>query len=177
MRQPARTSLPNSPPSDHAAPDVLGEHGGVVFQRERLAPILRELLPLIDIDYQENGIADDRIPFKLNLEKYLDYDLLGILQIVTAREAGALVGYMMVFQHPHIDHDGCGWAIINWYWIYPEYRGEGVGRALAEVTIGFLRTAGVRVVEASEKIAHKHGLFERLGFAPTDTIFRKVLED
>lgn len=136
---------------------------------------MRELLPLLKADHAENGVRD--VPLDINVAKYLDYDLLGVLQIITARDDGILVGYVMAFVHPHIDHGPLGWAIISWYWIYPEYRKQGVGGFLFECMLKFLREAKVRVVEASEKIAHKHGLFERLGFKPTDTIYRKVMKD
>jgi hypothetical protein len=40
-----------------------------------------------------------------------------------------------------------------------------------------LRASQVTVIEASEKVAHKHGLFERRGYVDTDVIKRKILED
>ena len=163
-------------PSAPAPPDILGEHDGVVFQRERLGPILREILPLLHKDWQENGIDRERVPLQIDTEKYLDYDLIGILQIVTARDRGALIGYMWAFVHPHIDHRTLGWAILSWYWLYPAYRGGGVGNAMLQAMEDFLRSAKVSVIEASEKIAARHGLFERRGYAPTDKIYRKLLE-
>ena|SRR5882724_1826181 len=167
----------NSPPSDPVAPDILGQHGGVTFQRERLAPIVRELMPLLQADWEENGVDRAKVPLNFDYNRYLDYDLTAILQIVTARDEGVLVGYVMAFVHPHIDHAGMGWAILTWYWLFPEYRHGGIGRGMLEGMLGFLREARVSVVEASEKVAAKHGLFERLGFSPVDTIYRKLLED
>ena len=126
-------------------------------------------------DWVENGIDRDDAPLNIDVARYLDYDLVGILQIVTARDRGALVGYVMAFVHPHIDHAGMGWAILSWYWLYPEYRGGGIGNTMLEAMEDFLRSAEVCVVEASEKITARHGLFERRGYAPTDTIYRKKL--
>ena len=178
--KPREARRPRSPPpSAPAAPDApLGEHDGVTFRRERLAPILREILPMLRKDWEENGIDRDRVPFALDLDRYLQYDLVAILQIVTARTAaGAMVGYTFALVHPHIDHSGMGWALLTWYWLYPEYRGGGVGSAMIEAMETFLRSAGVRVVEATEKVSAKHGLFERRGYLPTDTVWRKLLED
>lgn len=149
----------------------------MVFRRERLAPILREIMPLLEKDWVENGVDHDRLPLKFNYQQYLDYDLLGVLHIVTAREDGLLVGYVFAFVHPHIDHADTGWAIITWYWLFPEYRHSGIGQAMVEAMLGFLREARVSVVEASEKVARSHGLFTRLGFKATDVIHRKLLED
>lgn len=169
--------LPPNPPSDPGRPDVLGAHGSVTFQRERLGPILREILPLLRKDWEENGIDHDSVPFRLDLDRYLNYDLVGILQIVTARDEGALIGYVFALVHPHIDHAGMGWAMLTWYWLYPAYRGEGVGDALLDAVEVFLRIAKVSVVEATEKLSRPHGLFQRRGYHATDLVYRKHLGD
>lgn len=176
MRQPARTPPPLNLPSGRGSPEVLNEFDAIVFKRERLAPILRELLPLIERDWRENGVNQDRVPLKLNIDQYLDYDLLGILQVITARDDGLLVGFMFAFVHPHIMHSETGWALINLYWLYPEYRGQGIGTAMLLALEKFLIDAKITVVEASEKLGHAHGLFQRNGYKPTDTVLRKILE-
>jgi GNAT superfamily N-acetyltransferase len=165
---------PPSQPSAPAAPDILGAIDGVTFQRERLAPILREILPLIRKDWEENGIDHKAVPLAIDYDRYLQYDLVGILQIVTARSNGALVGYIFAYVNPHIDHVGLGWAHLTWYWLYPEYRGGGIGHAMVEAMLSFLKRGGVQVVEGSEKVGARHGLFEKLGFTPVDTVYRKL---
>jgi GNAT superfamily N-acetyltransferase len=168
---------PRKPPSVREPPDILGEHDGVTFQRERLAPILRQVLPLLRRDWEENGADREKVPFALNLDQYLNYDLLGILQIVTARDAGALVGYIFAYVHPHIDHSGMGWAMLTWYWLYPEYRGGGIGDAMLQSMEKFLRAARVSVVEATRKLDAQHKMFERNGYRDIDIVSRKLLED
>ncbi|MDE2471866.1 MAG: GNAT family N-acetyltransferase [Bradyrhizobium sp.] len=167
--------LPQSPPSGPVPPDTLGEHDGVTFQRERLAPILREILPLIRKDWEENGIGREAVPLVLDYDRYLNYDLAGILQLVTARSHGALVGYIMGYVHTHIDHADIPWTHLTWYWLYPEYRGNGVGHAMLKAMETFLRASGIKVVEASEKITSRHGMFERNGYINTDIVKRKIL--
>jgi GNAT superfamily N-acetyltransferase len=165
------------PPSAPAPPDILGEHDGVTFQRERLAPNLRQLLPLLRKDWEENGIDRDKVPFALDLDRYLGYDLMGTLQIVTARDRGTLVGYIFAYVHTHIDHSGLGWAMLTWYWLYPEYRGGGIGDAMLQAMEKFLRAARVSVVEATRKIGAGHSMFERNGYRDVDIVSRKLLED
>ena len=168
---------PRKPPSAPVQPELLGEHDGVTFQRERLGPILRQVLPLLRRDWEENGVDRDRVPFSLNLDQYLSYDLLGILQIVTARDQGALVGYIFAYVHPHIDHSNMGWAMLTWYWLYPEYRGGGIGDAMLQSMEKFLRAARVSVVEATRKLDAQHRMFERNGYRDIDIVSRKLLED
>lgn len=175
MTQPARKPPRLSPPSAPVPPDVLGEHDGVIFRRERLAPVLRELAPLVEADWREAGVDHDAVPLDLNWPQYLDYDLVGILQLVTARDDGVLVGYVFNFIHPHIMHSKTGWCIVDLYWLYPEYRGRGIGGAMMAAVLKFLGEAGVKVVQGSEKVAHPNGMFERLGFVKTDSVFRKLL--
>lgn len=177
MTRPARSQRQPSPPLDPAAPDALGEHAGVAFQRERLKGLIFEIGPLIERDWRENGVDHERVPLKLNWREYLGYDLLGILQIVTARDDGVLVGFVFNFLHPHIMHANTRWAIIDLYWLYPEYRGQGIGRAMMEANLRFLKSAKTTVVQGSSKVEHEHGLWTRLGFKPTDTAYRLLLED
>lgn len=171
-RKPPLTPLPSAV----AAPDALGEFDGVTFQTERLPQILRELIPLIEADWRENGIDHDAVPLKIDWDKYLQLDLVGILQIVTARDDGLLVGYVLGFTNPHVSHTTTNWCILDWYWLYPSYRGAGIGRALMEATLKLMQALGVKVVQGSEKADKKHGLFEKLGFKATDIAYRKILE-
>ena len=169
--------LPPTPARSAAAsPEELGSHAGVSFLRERLAPCLRELLPLIEKDWRECGSDHERIPLDIDLDRYLDYDLVGILQLVTARDAGLLVGYVLNFIHPHMMHRSSRWCMIDLYWLYPEYRGQGVGRALFEANEMFLRASGVKVIQASERVALRHALFQRCGFKEEGVVWRKILE-
>jgi GNAT superfamily N-acetyltransferase len=138
--------------------------------------VLREILPLLRKDWEENGIDHKAVPLVLDYDRYLNYDLVGILRLVTARTAaGAMVGYLMAYVHTHIDHAETPWAQLTWYWLYPEYRGGGVGQAMVEAMERFLRDGGVKVVEGSEKVGAPHGLFGKMGFVPVDTIHRKLL--
>lgn len=142
-----------------------------------MAPILREILPLIRQDWLENGIDHDKVPLEPDLKRYLDLDLVGILQIVTARDDDLLVGYVFAYVHPHIDHCRIGWAMLTWYWLFPEYRRQGIGDAMINTMEQFLRAADVRVVEVSKKLHTTHKLFDRRGYRDVDVVKRKLLED
>lgn len=175
MRRHGRKLPPTKRRSDPGKPEKLGEHDGVVFTRERLAPILRELVPLLKQDWVENGIDHERVPLDHNFNLYLDYDLMNVLWVVTARDEGIIVGFVFALVNPHIDHKTVGWAIITWYWLHVEYRRQGIGRALMKAMVELLRRGRVSVIEASEKVDRAHGTFEKLGFKRTDVVHRLIL--
>lgn len=175
MKQPG--PAPRQPPklSAPAAPDRLGGFDDVLFTREKLAPCLRELAPLIEADWREAGSNHNKIPLDINWQRYLDYDLVGILHLVTARDDKILIGYIFNFVSDHILHAATKWCMIDLYWLYPQYRGQGVGRAMLEANEKLLRGLGVQMIQASERTAVRHGLFARSGYSEAGTVWRKLL--
>lgn len=65
-----------------------------------------------------------------------------------------------------IDADACE---MKRMFVYPEYHGRGVGRALGEAVIDAARTAGYRVMRLDTSIrqAEAQALYRRLGFQNT----------
>ncbi len=65
-----------------------------------------------------------------------------------------------------IDAEACE---MKRMFVYPEYHGCGVGRALGEAVIGVARTAGYRVMRLDTSIrqAEAQALYRRLGFQST----------
>jgi GNAT superfamily N-acetyltransferase len=140
---------------------------------EKLAGCIRELLPLIRADWEENGVDLERCPLNLAYDRYLDLDLHGTLLVVTARDEGVIAGFMFCLVNEHIDHIGYLWGLITWYYVHHAYRKQGVGRQMLTFLEGFLKEHKVRVLEASEKVHKRHGLFK--GYRETDVVVRKVL--
>jgi len=140
---------------------------------EKLAGCIRELLPLIRADWEENGIDLERCPLDLAYDRYLELDLRGTLLVVTARDEGVIAGFMFCLVNEHIDHVGYLWGLITWYYVHPAYRRQGVGAKMLTFLEDFLKENKVRVLEASKKVHKRHGLFK--GYRETDVVVRKVL--
>lgn len=162
-REAASPPTVDRPPAP-AAPDI---------KLEKLADTIRELLPLIRADWQENGVDHERLPLDLSYDRYLDSDLRGTLLVVTAREEGLIAGFIFCFVNEHIDHVGYLWGLITWYYVHPAYRKRGVGRSMLNFLEAFLKEHDVKVIEASEKITKRHGLFK--DYKDTDVVRRKLL--
>ena len=139
---------------------------------EKLADTIRELLPLMRADWEENGV-DRELGFSPDFDRYLSLDLRGFLTVCTARDEGLLVGFIFCTVNEHIDHTGFLWALITWYYVHPAYRRQGVGRRILDFLEAFLKDNGVKVIEASEKVAKRHDLFK--DYKETDVVSRKLL--
>ena len=123
-------------------------------------------------DWEENGV-DHGLGFTPDFERYLSLDFHGFLRVLCARDQGVIVGFIFCTVNEHIDHTGFLWALITWYYVHPAYRRQGVGRKMLDFLEARLKEGGVKVIEASEKIAKRHGLFK--GYKETDVVRRKLL--
>lgn len=173
MNRPARELHPLPKLSAPAKPE------GFTFQWERLPAIAKELPPLFIEHWREIALNQDKIPLDPDWQRYFDYDLIGVLQVLTVRFGGVLVGYLFVFVHPHLHYASTLWAQTDLFWIKPAYRGRGVG--LFTRMEKRLRELGVKVVHVNIKLHFEKNrgtlgkLFERLGYKACDMIYMKVL--
>ena len=104
---------------------------------------------------------------------------LNILQTLTVRSNGVLVGYVFMLVHPHLHYASTLWAQSDIFWLDPAYRSGWTGiRMFREVEAG-MRKLGVKVIMLNEKLhfdSRVGELFKRLGFTHTENIFSKYLE-
>ena len=157
---------------------------GVTYQRERLAGIARELLPLFKRHYAELAVDPDRAPLDVDWPRYLDLDLIGALQVITVRVGPALVGYIFNIVGPHLHKRSTRWCHVDIYWLDPAYRVGLRGYRLFVENERFLKAAGVKKIVVSEKAHFKNDfgrqvgiLFKRLGYAPEDISYGKWIGD
>ena len=84
-------------------------------------------------------------------------------QLLLATIDGAPAGCVALRE---IDAESCE---MKRMFVYPEYHGRGVGRALSEAVIDAARTAGYRVMRLDTSIrqAEAQALYRRIGFRST----------
>lgn len=104
-------------------------------------------------------------------------DARGMLQVLTARRAGIMVGYclMVVKRHSHYDLLA---AFEDSYFLTKSERGNGNGLKLITSTLHHLRKRGVKEAYFMTKARAEldmSGLFEKLGFELSDKVFCKWL--
>ena len=144
-----------------------------LFGVERVEDIVDELAPLAVKHHAEVNAFPDT-PLDINWDRYAiakkSYSL------ITCRVDSKLVGWIGFFIADHIRHNGYKVAKEDWYYIVPEYRGNGIGKALFKYAENVLRNAGVNRVMMSCKVDHDHtGLIESLGYIHYEKNFTKVL--
>lgn len=146
---------------------------------ERFGYFANELPPLFARHWREIALNQDKVPLDPNWDRYYEYDLLNILQTLTVRSNGVLVGYVFMLVHPHLHYASTLWAQSDIFWLDPAYRSGWTGvRMFKEVEAG-MRKLGVKVVMLNEKLhfdSRVGELFKRLGFTHTENIFSKYLE-
>lgn len=100
----------------------------------------------------------------------------GMLQILTARSAGAMVGYCLCVVKPH-PHYGVLCGFEDSYFLEAAFRGMGAGKKMLEEAIAAMKARGVRQVYFMDRASAPLGaLFTSLGFAPSHTCYSKSLE-
>ena len=97
-------------------------------------------------------------------------------RLITCRVDGKLVGWIGFFVYDHMRHKGYRIAKEDWYYVDPEYRGNGIGKGLFKYAENVLRNADVKRVMISCKVDHDHtGLIESLGYTNYEKNFTKVI--
>lgn len=133
---------------------------------------------LFPAHWRELSLNQDKIPLDINYDLYVNADSQGIGHIVTVRDAAKLCGYIILAIMPHLHYKSSGpMAMLDVYYLLPEYRTGGVGTKLIMYAETTLRARGVKKIYFSTK-AHQDNseLLEALGFRLSDKVFTKLLE-
>lgn len=152
------------------------------YQVERFADIADELPPLWVKHWRVLGMEQGRVKLDPDVVQYLALEVAGILHVVTARRAGALIGYFFNLLPPqdlHYKGHKRAWADI--YFVDPEASpGLSLGVKLLKLALftrDRLRALGVQEHRTSVKLHSDIGLlWQRLGYRPVETVYYDMLE-
>lgn len=149
----------------------------MIVQTETWKAIDTEIEEVAGFHWEE--LALDQLLFQRDLDhdRYLKLDELGMMHVVTARDDGRLVGYIVCFVMPHMHYKSSGLvALADMYFLLREYRKGGLGvRMFREMERG-LKARNVIRAHMSCKVHEDHTkLFEGMGWTLTDLTFSKLL--
>lgn len=161
-------------PSVRAAP-----RRKLTYTWEPFSQIIREVAPLFAEHWRELALNQDDIPLDPDYDRYLAYESVGILHIITARtpEHGRLVGYAFCLLGPHIHYASTRFAQFDMFWLAPAYRSGWHGIRLIKYAEKRMADLGAKVMAGAVKQHFADGrvgaLFEFLGYSPIETNFAK----
>lgn len=145
-------------------------------QVEPFGAALPEMLPHLPQHWEELALDKDSVPLDPCWAVYANREAAGELLLVTLRERGRLIGYSWTFITPGLHYASTLTAIMDIFWIMPEYRGRLGGRRLFRAVEAELRRRGVKRWFVGSKL-HKDSsrLFLALGFQPVELWLSKML--
>lgn len=150
----------------------------VTLQRETLAVLWDELMPLFKRHYDEISANKD-IPLEPDVEGYRAVEESDALRLYVARSEGRPLGYAMYFVRTNLHYRSSKQAVEDIIFLAPEVRGTGLGIELVNYADDQLREEGVQVVYHHAKLAHPqlgNMLVKRCGYKAIETIYSKRLD-
>ena len=150
----------------------------LTFHVEAFSDAIEDALPLLLDHYNEIALNKETTPFDPSWEQYWTLEQAGVLHIVTARDEGKLVGYSAYILLKRNLHYALSVAESDIFYLAPEYRKGLNGARMLKFAEDSLRALGVQRIVTKTKLTPEHDLgplLERLGFAPIERVYVKVL--
>lgn len=122
--------------------------------------------------YDTHAPKHPDMPLQPNHHAYRALEAGGILQIVTARDDGVMVGYVIATVYPHMHHASTLWGNVDSFYLRAGSRRGRIGIDLVKEGIKHMKAAGARRITFAIDVANDSGaLFRRLGFDKTHDVY------
>ena len=134
----------------------------VSFRFGRLSDI-NDLLPLMQDFYSFERLPYDEDRLRQLLPQLIEDGNLG--RLILFEESQQLVGYMVLGFGFSLEFHGRD-CFIDEFYVKPELRGQGIGRAAVEFALQSCRDVGIKALhlEADHFNTRGHEFYKRLGF-------------
>lgn len=151
----------------------------VIFNVEKWRDVRAEMEPMLVEHWHEIALGHAQVPLDIAYERYNAMCDSGVLQIVTARDNGVLVGYHAAIVSGHLHYNSTLHGITDVYFILPEYRKGFTGIRLFRKVKVEMEKLGVKKLITGAKLHTADGnsgkLFEYLGYKPTETVYTMLI--
>lgn len=155
----------------------------ITYAVEAWSAVWPELSQLWDAHWREVALDQDVIKLDPDLDAYAAMERAGMLHIVVARRAGAVVGYHISFVRPHLHYRRSLTAITDIYFIGAEHRGPRAALNLFKAVERTLAARGVQKQYTGTKIHRTPDgrsldngrLLEHLGHVEAERHYVKVI--
>ncbi len=110
----------------------------------------------------------ERLPFEESRQRRLVLQLIGnpaLGRLIVFEQANELLGYMVLGFGFSLEFHGRD-CLLDEFYVVPEHRSKGIGRAAVEFAIATCREMGIHAVhlEADYVNVRGHEFYKRLGF-------------
>lgn len=149
----------------------------VKYQRERLASVKDDILPLLKQDWDEIQHDKDKIPLDPNWELYQAVEDATVLRIYTARtQEDKLVGYIVFILTPSMHSRSLTLAVCDILFLTKSRRKGMTGVRLMRFAEQEMIAEGVRWFQITTTESHPiDPVMKRLGYRKTETRHEKVI--
>jgi hypothetical protein len=148
----------------------------VLFSRELLFEVVEDIQPLLLLHYAELTRNKERVKLDPIWERYAQLEASNpqALQIFTARDDGALVGYAAFFVQPHLHYRDLFPAINDVLFVHPDRR-DSTGLRLIRYCEKQLKPHAQKIVFHVKPDTPMAALLPKIGYQPEEMIFGKFL--
>lgn len=145
----------------------------ITAQKEIFEHGLSELRPILPVHWNELALNKDVVPLDPLYELYIEREKRDELLYITLREDGKLIGYFIYFISPGLHYRTCLTAIMDIFYVHPDYRGKNGGLILLEFSKQQLQMRGVKrwFVGHKEHSQQAGILFSKFGFEKVETTY------
>lgn len=148
----------------------------VVFAVENIAVIRDEAMDVVRQHYDQTAQFKEVQELDPDWEAYDRIEQAGKLWVMTAREDGRIVGYIIMLLSMDMHYRNLRRATEDVHFMIPEDRKGLIGYKMLSQTVNAMREKGVQTVTFRTKASDSHGvLFERLGGVLHDLVYTIVL--
>jgi L-amino acid N-acyltransferase YncA len=150
----------------------------LTYQQEDWATYHADTSEIWQAHYDEIAGDKARMAMKPDVKMYQTLESANMLQIVTVRDEGRLVGYMLFTVHPHGHYADTLCGFEDSYYLLKSHRKGWTGIKLIRESIAMLKHRGVqRAFIHTKKSFDKGRVLEFLGFTHSDEIYSAWIGD
>ena len=147
----------------------------ITYQEEAYSDCIDELKAIYPEHYEELSVTKS-FELEMDYEAYDKIDSVGALKVVTCREDGKLIGYIIYSVCPHLHYKSCITAFEDIYFVSTTHRKGRMGIKLFQYAEKVLKELGInRIIYATKVHLDNSKLFEYLGYTHTDKLYTKLL--
>lgn len=147
------------------------------YQTETMDEVVKEIMPLLHLHWQDVALHQDTIELDPNWQVYQELQRMGFLNITTARtDEGELVGYVIYIIQPLLHYKKELGADGDIFWLSPDHRKGSVGIRLLKEAETNIKQLGCTYISNKTKLHKDVGrIFERLGYQAIERVYAKAL--